>query len=209
MLHESFPWRLFFPSLFTSPGSMAIICFGVKVDILDLIWPKVGILDLMWPEISNWLRFIWSSPQSITWATCRRGHAGSHTTWLHLQELQEFGRVLGWLMYCLNPCLALPVLGKLPVLVKFRSHEQGPWKFGVLGCSLVLVSNCNPRACFCPPESIPDQSLLCFIYLWFTTALPDMGWSYSSPDLCFWQHQDPKILPPYSPQAFEQAERIG
>lgn len=87
LLNETFPWRLFFPSLFTSPGSMAIIYFGVKVDILDLIWPKVGILDLMWPEISNWLRFIWPSPQSITRATCRRGHAGSHTTWLHLQEL--------------------------------------------------------------------------------------------------------------------------
>lgn len=108
-----------------------------------------------------------------------------------------------WLMYNLNPCLAPLMLGK------FRSPEQGPWKFGVLGCSLVLVSNIYPRTSFCPLEFIPDQSLLCFIYLWFTAALPDMDWRYSSPDLCLWQHQDPQILPSHSPQAFEQAERIG
>lgn len=108
-----------------------------------------------------------------------------------------------WLMYHLNPCLAPPVLGK------FRSPEQGLWKFGVLGCSLVLLSNSNPRTSFCPLEFIPDQSLLCFIYLWFTAALPDMDWRYSSPDLCLWQHQDTKSFLPTALEPLSKLERIG
>lgn len=52
LLNETFLWRLLFPSLFTSPESMARIYFGFKVNIFDLIWPKVDILDLIWPEIS-------------------------------------------------------------------------------------------------------------------------------------------------------------
>lgn len=56
-------------------------------------------------------------------------------------------------------------------------------------------------------ESHPDQSLP-RVFPGGMTELSGLDWSYFSPVLFLWQHQDTRIIPSHQPQALKQGERI-